>query len=179
MQGRRFGCTASGGQMCRGVDDPSSCPPLNTYEALGHRAPAPPGQRDRRGFELASTGKASPGPPEKMEPELPGVPETKDPTPGQQGLMGFLASKRQPPGLGWAESQAPPLLTLAGSTFSRRPLRFERTWNDTLDTLATLWTLWREAAFPAQLPSTPSPRFEGPAAEQASAHGGVEPAISA
>lgn len=86
--------------------------------------------------------------------------------------MGFLASKRQPPGLGWAESQAPLLLTLAGSTFSRRPLRFERTWNDTLDTR-------REAAFPAQLPSTSSPRFKGPAAEQASVHGGVEPAISA
>lgn len=93
--------------MCRGLADASSCPPTNIYEALGHRAPAPPGQKDRLGFELASIGKESPGPPEKMEPELPGVPETKDPAPGQRGLMEFLASKQQPPGPGWAESQAP------------------------------------------------------------------------
>lgn len=35
--------------------------------------------RDGLSFQLVSMGKASPGAPEKIEPEMLGVPETKDP----------------------------------------------------------------------------------------------------
>lgn len=72
--------TASGGQISRGVANTSSrerlsfCPSINIHEALGHQPPLLWDRRDRLGFELASIGKAPPGPPEAGEPELLGAP---------------------------------------------------------------------------------------------------------